>query len=185
MAYRYPYGEELRKAPLNPDMIRHRVRRDAKQLLVTGLMTGIPIAVLFGGVLAIFCFLYPWRPHAASILLGGLGALAFAVAALIGILLAAETLRNHCRALRGEVSIEIDKFSYVEHDRPRVVHHKRHTHVVYEDFLHFASGREFKDEEQKYRHMDIEGEEFIIVAYTAAHDSILYIYRLSDYNWQP
>ncbi len=184
MAYNYPYDEELRKVPLNPEMIRHQVREDAKHDLTIGLLMGIPIMAIFSGVLALMCSAYPWKSNAISILFGILGIVIFAAVVLIGILFVALSIRNYRRAVRGEITVVIDKVNYIEHDRPRKVHHKGHTHTVYEDFLHFHSGREYKDAEQKYRHMNIDDEEFITAAYAADYNTIRCIFRLSEYNWQ-
>ncbi len=184
MAYQYPYDEELRKTPLNPEMIRQRVQTDARRHRLNGLLLGLPITIFSSGFFAIFGMTYQWTAGTPALIFGIILALLVGSCAVVGIGLIVNTIRNYRRASRGEITIEIDKVNYIEHDRPRYVYSKRHSHTVYEDFLHFASGRVFKDAEQKYRHMAIDDEEFVTVAYTANRETILFIYRLVDYNWQ-
>ncbi len=187
MAYRYPYDEELRKTPLNADMIRHQIHQDAGRTLLSRCLVGIPLALICGGTLALLLTSYSWDSGTPALILGIINASLLAFSVVIGIGVCINALVNYSRAFRGETVIEIDTVSYIEHDRPRMTYRKRigpDARVVYEDFLHFGSGREFKDEEQTYRHKDIDGEKFITVAYTADRKTILRIYRLSDYNWQ-
>ncbi len=184
MAYQYPYDEELRKTPLNPEMIRHQVKKDAEQDLAIGLLTGLPLVIISGGVLAFFCPTLPWDGGVGGVLLGLFFVLQLGIAAGFGVWLAVRAVLGYRRAARGAVTVEIDKLGYIEHDRPRRVYRGKRMRTVYEDFLHFASGREFRDPEKEYRHRGDEGEEFVVAVYTAEPDRILRIYRLSDYNWQ-
>ncbi len=185
MAYQYPYDEELRKTNLNPEMIRHRVRQEARQGMTVSLCISIPMLLLCAGVVAVFGLSYDWYQGVGAVILGLIPMGIFAFGAFCGVMLPVRTIRNHRRAARGEIRIEMDKLNYIEHDRPRVVYTNRRRRTVYEDFLHFASGREFCDPKLEYRHRNEEEETFIAVAYAAEPDCILFVYRLADYNWQP
>ncbi len=180
----YPYDEELRKVPLNPEMIRYRVHRDARHSLIVGAALGTFLAVACGLCLGVFCSSYPWQSGTIPLIFGLLLALAVAAGVVIGVLFFGSSVINYRRAARGEIVIELDRLSYIEHDRPRIVRGKGYRRTVYEDFLHFKSGREFRDPRLEYRHRSVDGEEFITVAYAAEYDTILCIYRLADYNWQ-
>ncbi len=184
MAYRYPNDDELRKVNLNPDMIRHEVREDARHDLTARLLMGIPVMIFSPGFVAIFCATFPWHSGTFALVYGILLAVLLGSGIVFGILTVASAIRDHRRAMQGEITIEIDTVTYIEHDRPRTVCHRGHRHIVYEDFLHFKSGREFKDAKQKYRHLNIDDETFVTAAYAADRETILRIYRLVDYNWQ-
>ncbi len=95
------------------------------------------------------------------------------------------SIRNHRRATRGAIRIEIDKLNYIEYDRPRVDRRGTRFDLVHESFLRLSSGREFCDPPQVYRRGHEEGEEFITVAYAFEPGTILCIYRLAEYNRQP
>ncbi len=184
MAYKHPYNDDLRKVPLNSEMIRHRVAKNAQHDLLFSFGAGLFMTFGCGAFLALFCPNYSWDSGALPLVFGILLTVAFAAGVVMGILLFASAIRNRRRAARGEVLIEMDTVTYIERDRPRKDYSRRHHYTVYEDFLHFKSGREFKDIDRKYRHMDIDDEVFITVAYAAEPHTILFIYRLADYTWQ-
>ncbi len=183
MAYQYPYDEELQKTNLHSEMIRYRVKKDAEHGLFVGVCLSIPIILLCAGVIAAILSLYEWDKGIGWVIFGVISVGVFVFGAFCGVMLLLRTIRNHRRAARGEIRIEMDKLNYIEHDRPRVVYTNRRR-TVYEDFLHFASGREFCDPKREYRHRNADEEEFITVAYAAEPETILFVYRLADYNWQ-
>ncbi len=185
MAYQYPYNEELRKTSLNPEMIRHRVRQEARQGMTVGLCISIPMLLLCAAVVAGFGLSYDWYQGVGAVILGLIPMVTCAFGAFCGVILLLRTLRNHRRATRGEIMIKTDKLNYIEHDRPSVVYTNRRRRTVYADYLHFASGREFCDPRLEYRHREEDDQEFITVAYAAEPETILFVYRLADYNWQP
>ncbi len=182
MAYQYPYDEELRRVSLNPEMVRHRVRKDAQHTLAIGLLMGIPAVLFCGGALVLFAPLLSWGGGVVSLILNLFFVLLFGACTVGSIWLIVRAVLDYRRAIRGEVTVETDKLNYIEHDRPRVVHTGKRTRTVYENFLHFRSGREFCDPKRLYS--DADEEEFITAAYTAEPERILCIYRLRDYNWQ-
>ncbi len=184
---RYPYDEELQKKPLNSEMIRYRLEEEARGGL--GIHWFLAPVALFGSG-GILVFLFSLLPG----MTGNATGKAIAVAAVILLALLAlappvgeaiflvHSIRDYRRVKRGELRIEIDTVAYIEYDRPRKVRTRGAHRTIYEDFRHFESGREFKDECLPAR--DSEGEPFITVAYAATPDVILFIYRLSEYNWQ-
>ncbi len=182
MAYQYPYDEELRKVPLNPEMIRYRVQKEARQSFASGLLLGIPLLALCGGALAFFMSIVPWEDGILAVLCGIFLVVLFGAGVVIGVLfIVSNTLKYH-RANHGELIMEIDTVAYIEYARPRRVYSGRYVRTVYEDFRHFRSGREFKDECSEHR--DKDGDEFITAAFASDYKTILCIYRLSDYIWQ-
>lgn len=181
---RFSYEEEMRKVPLNPDMIRHEIQKSAGDELTFGLCTGVSVTAVFGAFLAFFCPLYSWDAGTFPLIFGIFMVLVFTGGIAGGILVMARLIRHYRRASRGEITVEMDTVTYIEHDRPRVVNRRYGSRTVYEDFLHFKSGREFRDADQKYRHMNTDGETFIVAAYSESRDTVLRIYRLADYNWQ-
>ncbi len=185
MAYQYPYDEELRRVPLNPEMIRHRVQKDCRRsLLFLFFSTPVTLFLILGFILLVWSFVQNPPDHMLLYVLQALLTLLPLSAVGLLIYMLIRSVSEYRRATRGELLIEIDKLGYIEHDRPRVVYRSRHRHTIYEDFMHFQSGREFKAKENM-RHLDLDGEEFITVAFAANPEHILFIYRLQDYNWQP
>ncbi len=188
MAYQYPYDEELRKTPLNPEMIRYRIKTEASHSLFIGICFSVPLMLLCTGLFSIFFAVFSWedawRVGVLPIILVVAFILIFSAGMFAGVCLLVHAIIGYRRAARGEVLIEIDKLTYIEHDRPRVVQTRYRRYTVYEDFLHFKSGREYCDPRQEYRHRNQDDEEFITVAYAAKRETILCIYRLADYNWQ-
>ncbi len=184
---RYPYDEELQKKPLNSEMIRYRVEEGERSGLAIHFFL-VP-AILFGSG-GIIVFLFSLLPeitgNAAGTAVGTVGVILLALLALalpVGeAVFLAQSIRDFRRAKHGELLIEIDTVDHIEYDRPRKVRTHSAHRTVYEDFRHFASGREFQDECHPAR--DAEGDAFITVAYAAEPEHILFIYRLSDYNWQ-
>ncbi len=182
MAYKHPYNDDLRKTPLNPDMIRHHMNEDAKHRLITALPVGLILIVVSALTLALLLPIYPWDTGTLPLIMGIFMTSLFAVSFVLGVAVIVRAILSFRRAMRGEVVIEQDTVTYIERDRPRTVQRRYSRVVVYEDFLHFKSGREYKVEHYKYREMD--DEVFIVVTFSADPDTILRIYRLVDYNWQ-
>ncbi len=184
---RYPYDDELQKKPLNSEMIRYRIEKGERgKLLLHSVLT--PVLTLGAGGIIVFLFsLLPGMEGnatgeaiaTAAVILLSLTALILPV---IETVLLVQSIRSLRRVSRGELRIEIDTVSYIEYDRPRKVRTRCAHRTVYEDFRHFESGRELKDECLPAR--DTEGEKFITAAYAADPEHILFIYRLSEYNWQ-
>ncbi len=183
MAYQYPYDEELRKTPLNPEMIRNHMKEDSKHLLIATLPTGLILIVVSALTLALLSAICPWDDTGTLPLIRSIFfVLLFTAGMACGVMIIVHAILSFRRAMRGEIVIERDTVSYIECDRPRTVQRRYSRVVVYEDFLHFKSGREYKVEKYKYREMD--DEVFVVVTFSADPDTILRIYRLADYNWQ-
>ncbi len=182
MACSYSYDQDMRKTPLNPEMIRHRTKKEARLALIGSALIACFILVFCGGFFALFGSIYPWDSGTPVLIFGVLMHLALVAGMIMGIYLLVRALLCYRRATRGEITIDIDTVTYIEQDRPRTLLRRGHIQTIYEDFLHFKSGRELRVANGKYRDMD--DEKFITVAYTATYNHILFIYRLSDYTWQ-
>ncbi len=180
---RYPIDDELRKKPLNPEMIRYRLQNELRgSLLALCIFTPL-LLVGMGGFTAFFWTVVLWQRGGPSAVIAGI-LITGLVLFLAGILLyrLVTDIKAYRRASRGELCIEIDTVDYIEYDRPRIIKTRHARRTIYEDFRHFKSGREFKDECLEAR--DKAGDEFITVAYAAEPEHIIYAYRLSEYNWQ-
>ncbi len=174
---RYPYDDELQKKPLNSEMIRYRIEKGERGgLLLHSVLA--PVLTLGAGGIIVFLFslLSGMEGNAtgeaiatAAVILLSLTALILPV---IETILLAQSIRSLRRVSRGDLRIEIDTVAYIEYARPRrVAYAGRYVRTVYEDFRHFGSGREFKDECSEHRGKD--GDEFITAAFAADYKTIL------------
>ncbi len=169
--------EAPNKKELNPAIIRQDIRNMERNGLGMGISLGL--VLIAAPVVLMVCTLLSdsgEKDTTKSVLL-------FSFCIVAGIIILARTLIRYRAEDCAELVIEEDTVSYVETDRPCTTRNGGRTRgPVYEEYLHFKSGREVQVERYKYRETD--DEDFLLVAYAAEPDKILRIYRLKEYHWQ-
>ncbi len=171
-------SKEPSKKALSPAIIRQDLQKLERDGLGMGLAMGI--ALIAASVVVVIYRLLADASEAdirKTVLLALLGA-------ILGAVLLVCTVTRYRNAPQKELIIERDTVSYCERDRAGTTHMGGKTRgPVYQDFLHFKSGRELEVERYVYREAD--DEDFLLVTYENDPETILQIYRLKDYDWQP
>ncbi len=169
--------EKNEKPALNPEIIRRAMKKKERDALCMGVSIGLllivpPLVLLVRRLLTAS----GEEDTTKSVLL-------FSLCMIFGVIILARAIGEYRRAPQKELIIERDTVSYVETDRPCTTRNGGRTRgPVYEEYLHFKSGREVQVDRYKYRESD--DEDFLLVSYAAEPNQILWIYRLKDYNWQ-